>query len=176
MTSGGSGCCVSVDSGAVSPGADMERGRSAGAAVAGAGVAAEAQPEAVHAAGGGPGPAAHGGEDNDGRSPDQDVDRSALPADLHDSGRAEASGAQRLVVPGAGRRAMERDDDAVAGWGKEVWSCAEDSRRRVKPGSSSRTKPDSPRRRRRRRPGRSAAGPLWLVSAAVPADAPRSRR
>ncbi|MCX4808870.1 winged helix-turn-helix domain-containing protein [Streptomyces sp. NBC_01214] len=25
-----------------------------------------------------------------------------------------------------GRRAMERDDEAVAGWVKEVWSCAED--------------------------------------------------
>ncbi|WP_405844954.1 winged helix-turn-helix domain-containing protein [Streptomyces platensis] len=35
------------------------------------------------------------------------------------------------------RRAMERDDDAVAGW-------ADDSRRRAEPGSCSRTKPDSP--------------------------------
>nr|WP_308213727.1 winged helix-turn-helix domain-containing protein [Streptantibioticus rubrisoli] len=42
------------------------------------------------------------------------------------------------------RRAMERDDEAVAGWGKEVWPCAEDLRRSVEPGSSSRTKPDSP--------------------------------
>ncbi|MFF5138233.1 winged helix-turn-helix domain-containing protein [Streptomyces sp. NPDC013157] len=42
------------------------------------------------------------------------------------------------------RRAMERDDEAVAGWVKEVWPCAEDSRRAVEPGSSSRTKPDSP--------------------------------
>ncbi|MEU5538471.1 winged helix-turn-helix domain-containing protein [Streptomyces sp. NPDC020362] len=42
------------------------------------------------------------------------------------------------------RRAMERDDVAAAGWGKEVWPCAEDSRRRVEPGSSSRTKLDSP--------------------------------
>jgi transposase len=42
------------------------------------------------------------------------------------------------------RRAVERDDDAVAGWVKEVWHCAEDSRRLVEPGSSSRTKPDSP--------------------------------
>ncbi|MBO4272331.1 hypothetical protein GSF24_17115 [Microbispora triticiradicis] len=42
------------------------------------------------------------------------------------------------------RRAMERDDGVVAGWVKEVWPCAEDSRRPVEPGSSSRTKPDSP--------------------------------
>ncbi|MCP9946621.1 winged helix-turn-helix domain-containing protein [Streptomyces somaliensis] len=42
------------------------------------------------------------------------------------------------------RRAMERDDDAAAGWVKEVWPCAEDSRRPVEPGSSSRTKPGSP--------------------------------
>jgi transposase len=42
------------------------------------------------------------------------------------------------------RRAMERDNDAVAGWVKEVWPCAEDLRRPVEPGSSSRTKPDSP--------------------------------
>ncbi|MFJ3891263.1 winged helix-turn-helix domain-containing protein [Streptomyces rubrogriseus] len=27
------------------------------------------------------------------------------------------------------RRAVERDDEAVAGWVKEVWPCAEDSRR-----------------------------------------------
>ncbi|MFF5856843.1 winged helix-turn-helix domain-containing protein [Streptomyces sp. NPDC012751] len=42
------------------------------------------------------------------------------------------------------RRAMERDDEAVAGCVKELWPCAEDSRRPVEPGSSSRTKPDSP--------------------------------
>ncbi|XNN20618.1 helix-turn-helix domain-containing protein [Streptomyces sp. CY1] len=42
------------------------------------------------------------------------------------------------------RRAMERDDDAVAGWVKEVWPCAEGSRRPVGHGWSSRTKPDSP--------------------------------
>ncbi|MFJ3505782.1 transposase [Streptomyces sp. NPDC090135] len=42
------------------------------------------------------------------------------------------------------RRAMERDDDLVAGWVKEVWPCAEGSRRPVEPGSSSRTKPVSP--------------------------------
>ena len=27
------------------------------------------------------------------------------------------------------RRALERDDEAVGGWVKEVWPCAEDSRR-----------------------------------------------
>ncbi|MFI9358498.1 winged helix-turn-helix domain-containing protein [Streptomyces lydicus] len=42
------------------------------------------------------------------------------------------------------RRAMERDEDAVAGWGKEVWPWAEGSRRPVEPGWSSRTKPGSP--------------------------------
>ncbi|MFF9654225.1 transposase [Streptomyces sp. NPDC014622] len=42
------------------------------------------------------------------------------------------------------RRAMERDDEAVAGWVKEVWPCAEGWRRPVEPGWSSRTKPDSP--------------------------------
>ncbi|MER6719836.1 winged helix-turn-helix domain-containing protein [Streptomyces halstedii] len=42
------------------------------------------------------------------------------------------------------RRAMERDDEAVAGWGKEVWPCAEGSRRPVEPGWSSKRKPDSP--------------------------------
>jgi transposase len=41
-------------------------------------------------------------------------------------------------------RAMERDDDEVTGWAKEVWPRAEVSRRPVEPGSSSRTKPDSP--------------------------------
>jgi transposase len=42
------------------------------------------------------------------------------------------------------RRALERNDEAVAGWVKETWPCAEDSRRPVEPGSSSRTKPASP--------------------------------
>ncbi|MFF9127997.1 winged helix-turn-helix domain-containing protein [Streptomyces sp. NPDC014889] len=42
------------------------------------------------------------------------------------------------------RRAMERNDDAVAGWVKEVWPCAEGSRWPVAPGSSSRTKRASP--------------------------------
>ncbi|MCE7078680.1 winged helix-turn-helix domain-containing protein [Streptomyces sp. ST2-7A] len=42
------------------------------------------------------------------------------------------------------RRALERNDEAVTGWVKETWPCAEDSRRPVEPGSSSRTKPASP--------------------------------
>ncbi|MEU6164839.1 winged helix-turn-helix domain-containing protein [Streptomyces tanashiensis] len=42
------------------------------------------------------------------------------------------------------RRAKERDDDAVAGWVREVWPCAEGSRRPVGPGWSSKTRPDSP--------------------------------
>ncbi|WP_323185882.1 winged helix-turn-helix domain-containing protein [Streptomyces sp. NBC_00233] len=42
------------------------------------------------------------------------------------------------------RRAMERDDEAVAGWAREVWPCPEDSRRPVEPGSSLRTRPVSP--------------------------------
>ncbi|TLS46134.1 transposase [Streptomyces montanus] len=42
------------------------------------------------------------------------------------------------------RRALERDDEAVTGWVKEVWPCAEGSRRPVEHGSSSRTKLASP--------------------------------
>nr|WP_078893425.1 helix-turn-helix domain-containing protein [Streptomyces sp. NRRL F-2580] len=41
------------------------------------------------------------------------------------------------------RRAVERDETAVAGWVKDVWSHVEPPRRRSGPGSSSRTKPDS---------------------------------
>ncbi|MFJ7146634.1 winged helix-turn-helix domain-containing protein [Streptomyces sp. NPDC100445] len=41
------------------------------------------------------------------------------------------------------RRALERDETAVAGWVKEVWPHVETPRRRSGPGSSSRTKPDS---------------------------------
>ncbi|MET8213575.1 winged helix-turn-helix domain-containing protein [Streptomyces sp. NPDC005373] len=32
------------------------------------------------------------------------------------------------------RRALERNDDALVGWVKEVWPCAEGSRRPVGPG------------------------------------------
>ncbi|MEU9578318.1 winged helix-turn-helix domain-containing protein [Streptomyces chilikensis] len=42
------------------------------------------------------------------------------------------------------RRALERDDEAVAGWLKEVRPCAEGSRQPVEHGWSSRTKPASP--------------------------------
>ncbi|MFD9811968.1 winged helix-turn-helix domain-containing protein [Streptomyces sp. NPDC059080] len=59
-------------------------------------------------------------------------------------------GVRKLLVRGGwscrtpARRAMERNDEAVAGWVKEVWPCAEASRRPMEPGSSSRTKPASP--------------------------------
>ncbi|MFJ7045148.1 winged helix-turn-helix domain-containing protein [Streptomyces sp. NPDC101112] len=69
------------------------------------------------------------------------------------------------------RRYLERNDEAVAGWVKETCPCAEDSRRPVEPGSSSRTKPTSPWRRRRRRPGPPVDASRWRGSAAVPADA-----
>lgn len=56
------------------------------------------------------------------------------------------------------RRAIERDDEVVAGWVKEVWPCAEDSRRPVEPwlvfedeAGFSMTPPQA-------RPGHSAAG------------------
>lgn len=39
------------------------------------------------------------------------------------------------------RRAVERDEAAVAGWVKETWPSAKPPRRRSGPGSSSRTKP-----------------------------------
>ncbi|MFF3748780.1 winged helix-turn-helix domain-containing protein [Streptomyces kronopolitis] len=41
------------------------------------------------------------------------------------------------------RRAVERDEAAVAGWVKDVWPHVETPRRRSGPGSSSKTKPDS---------------------------------
>lgn len=41
------------------------------------------------------------------------------------------------------RRALERDDDAVAAWVEETWPAAEERRRRTAPGSSSRTGPGS---------------------------------
>ncbi|MFD7499040.1 winged helix-turn-helix domain-containing protein [Streptomyces sp. NPDC059832] len=41
------------------------------------------------------------------------------------------------------RRALERDEDAVELWKKEVWPRVKASRRHVAPGSSSRTKPAS---------------------------------
>jgi transposase len=41
------------------------------------------------------------------------------------------------------RRALERDEQAVAAWVKETWQQAEEPRRRSGPGSSSRTRPGS---------------------------------
>lgn len=41
------------------------------------------------------------------------------------------------------RRAIERDENAVAGWVKETWPQVEGPWRRSTPGSSSRTKPAS---------------------------------
>ncbi|MBA4867378.1 winged helix-turn-helix domain-containing protein [Streptomyces sp. PSKA54] len=41
------------------------------------------------------------------------------------------------------RRALERDEDAVALWKQEVWPLVEAPRRRSGPGSSSKTRPDS---------------------------------
>jgi transposase len=41
------------------------------------------------------------------------------------------------------RRAIERDENVVAGWMKETWPQVEGPWRRSTPGSSSRTKPDS---------------------------------
>ncbi|TQE26256.1 transposase [Streptomyces ipomoeae] len=41
------------------------------------------------------------------------------------------------------RRAVERDEAAVAGWVKETWPQVEGQRRRSVPGSSSKTKPAS---------------------------------
>ncbi|MFB7739730.1 winged helix-turn-helix domain-containing protein [Streptomyces sp. NPDC056112] len=41
------------------------------------------------------------------------------------------------------RRALERDEDAVTLWKKEVWPLVEAPRRGSGPGSSSRTRPDS---------------------------------
>ncbi|UBU18973.1 winged helix-turn-helix domain-containing protein [Nonomuraea gerenzanensis] len=125
----------------------MGAGRSAGPAVAGADIAAEVGPGAVRAAGGGAGQGADrarlGGPALD-TGADQDGDRSAL------SHAYTIQGVRKLLARNGwswkvpARRAMERDDGVVAGWVKEVWPCAEDSRRPVGPGSSSRTKPDSP--------------------------------
>ncbi|MCX4564478.1 winged helix-turn-helix domain-containing protein [Streptomyces phaeochromogenes] len=41
------------------------------------------------------------------------------------------------------RRAVERDEERVTGWGKETWPQVEGPRRRSTPGSSSRTSPVS---------------------------------
>ena len=41
------------------------------------------------------------------------------------------------------RRALERDDEAVAAWVRQTWPVAEEPGRRTGPGSSSKTRPDS---------------------------------
>ncbi|MFF9221658.1 winged helix-turn-helix domain-containing protein [Streptomyces viridosporus] len=43
------------------------------------------------------------------------------------------------------RHALERDEQAVTGWAKEVWPQAKTLRRRMGPGSSSKMRPDSRR-------------------------------
>ncbi|MET8730993.1 helix-turn-helix domain-containing protein [Streptomyces parvus] len=56
----------------------------------------------------------------------------------------DEGGRRALRSQGPARRAIERDDEAGAGWVKEVWPCAEDSRRPVEPGWFSRMKLVSP--------------------------------
>ncbi|MEU5840160.1 winged helix-turn-helix domain-containing protein [Streptomyces diacarni] len=91
------------------------------------------------------GPAAHGWEDQ--RWPLSRV-KTVIGRRFHLTYTVQ--GVRKLLVRNGwscqvpARRAMERDDEALAGWVKEVWACAEDSRRPVEPDSSSKTKPDSP--------------------------------
>ncbi|GAB2459745.1 hypothetical protein GCM10027162_64200 [Streptomyces incanus] len=72
------------------------------------------------------------------------------------------------------RRAIERNEAAVAGWVKETWPSGEGPGRRSTPGSSSRTRPASRCRRRPPAPGPAAATPPWSASEAAPAAADRS--
>ncbi|MFE5398631.1 winged helix-turn-helix domain-containing protein [Streptomyces sp. NPDC056568] len=65
-------------------------------------------------------------------------------ADSRDPGRARLLIRNGWPCQVPARRAMEHNDDAVAGWVKEMWPRAGDSRRPVEPGSCSRTKPDPP--------------------------------
>jgi hypothetical protein len=127
--------------------ADVGHGRSAGSAVTGAGVTAEAEREAVRPAGDGlaKGPAAHGWEDQRwtlGRIKTVIGRRFHLTYTIQGVRKLLVRNGWSWQVPA--RRAIERDDEAVAGWVRETWPCAEVSRRPVEPGSSSRTKPDSP--------------------------------
>jgi transposase len=61
-----------------------------------------------------------------------------------------ARGVYCLLVRGGwshrvpGRRAVERDEAAIAGWVKETWPGVETPGRRWRPGWSSRTRPGSP--------------------------------
>ncbi|MER6639671.1 winged helix-turn-helix domain-containing protein [Streptomyces microflavus] len=107
--------------------ADVRRGRSAGSAVTGAGIAAEAEREAVRPAGGGAGQGARRA-----RLGDQHWTLSRVKTVI---GRRfpltyTVQGVRKLLVRKAwscqvpARRPIERNDEAVAGWVKEVWPCA----------------------------------------------------
>ncbi|CAM5696021.1 transposase [Streptomyces canus] len=91
------------------------------------------------------GPAAHGWEDQR-----WTLNRVKTVIDRRFHLTYTTQGVRKLLVRNGwscqvpARRAMERDDEAVAGWVKETWPCAEGSRRPVEPGSSSRMKPASP--------------------------------
>lgn len=116
------------------------------------------------------GPAAHGWKDQRwtlGRVKTVIGRRFQLPYTIQGVRKLLVRNGWSCQVPA--RRAVERDDDAVAGWVKEVWPCAEDQRRRVGPDWSSRTKPDSPCRRRMPRPGAGEAALRWYGSVAAPA-------
>ncbi|WP_395510254.1 winged helix-turn-helix domain-containing protein [Streptomyces racemochromogenes] len=127
--------------------ADVERGRSAGSGVARAGVASEAEREAVRAVGGGAGQGS-GRAWLGGPAVDAGAGQDVIGRRFHLT--YSIQGVRKLPVCNgwscqvSARRAMERDDEAVAGWVREVWPGAEDSRRPVEPGSSSRMKPVSP--------------------------------
>ncbi|MFF0967213.1 winged helix-turn-helix domain-containing protein [Streptomyces sp. NPDC003283] len=91
------------------------------------------------------GPAAHGWEDQRwtlGRIKTVIGRRVHLTCTLQGVRKLLVRNGWSCQVPG--RRALERDEEAVAGRVKETWACAEDSRRPVEPGPSSRTKPVSP--------------------------------
>ncbi|WP_405551172.1 winged helix-turn-helix domain-containing protein [Streptomyces globisporus] len=76
------------------------------------------------------GPAAHGGEDQ--RWTLSRV-KTVIGRRFHLTNTIQ--GVRSLLVRNGwscqvpARRAIERDDEAVAGWAREVWPCAEDSRR-----------------------------------------------
>ena len=53
--------------------------------------------------------------------PGEDADRPPVPHLVHGGGYVAAAEAARLVVAAARRRAIERDDDAVELWRREVW-------------------------------------------------------
>ncbi|MEE1736182.1 winged helix-turn-helix domain-containing protein [Streptomyces sp. BE147] len=92
------------------------------------------------------GPAAHGWEDQ--RWTLSRVKRTVIGRRFYLS--CTIQGVRKLLVRNGwsyqvpSRRTMEWDDDAVAGWVKEMWPCAEGWRRPAGPGWPSRTKPASP--------------------------------